>query len=324
MIGKAHPISHTASLVDYTLKENKNCLILKHNHCSGMSGKEINSEFETFQQYNDRCKKNTLSIVLSPETKDGKGLTNMQMVDVTNRFMDKMGLSEHQYIAVLHRDKDHKHIHIIANRIDFGGKAYSDKLVGLRAQDRADKVAIEMGLVRAKEVKKENEATRNNMAKEFKNEIKDIHKSVVGTRENRGLTFSEYKKLMKEEGVEIVPTINKQDKLQGFRMIYKGRNLKASEVDRKNISLKRMGISQEGEKDFIFDSPYINEYSGQIRREKAQSDHLQQLEEQKQRNIKEQLRQKQEAQERVEKPREQQEIKQKPIQDKSRDGGFSL
>ena len=37
---------------------------------------------------------------------------------------------------------------------------------------------------------------------------------------------------MKGKGVTIIPSINKQQKLQGFRFAYKGQNLKGSEVHR--------------------------------------------------------------------------------------------
>lgn len=270
MIGKAKSISHTVSGVDYSLQEKKESTILKHNYCSGMNGKEVNQEFKTFQHYNEKCKTPTLSIVLSPEPKNGKELSNKQMVNVTNRFMEEMGLSEHQYIAVQHKDKEHKHIHIYANRIDFNGKAYNDSFVGKKASRMADKVAKELGLTRAMEVQKENLKRMNNLGKEFKNEIKDIHKEVVGTRRGRGLTFEQYKGLMKEKGVQIHPTINKQGNLQGFRMEYRGENLKASEVNR-DISIKKMDTGHKGEENFMFDTGYLNKYAYQIEKDRKQS-----------------------------------------------------
>ncbi len=41
-----------------------------------------------------------------------------------------------------------------------------------------------------------------------------------------------YIKLMKEKSIIVIPSINKQRKLQGFRFEYKGQNLKGSEVHR--------------------------------------------------------------------------------------------
>ena len=42
--------------------------------------------------------------------------------------MKEMNLGERQAIAFVHQDKEHKHIHLYVNRIDFNGKAYNDSL----------------------------------------------------------------------------------------------------------------------------------------------------------------------------------------------------
>jgi hypothetical protein len=50
--------------------------------------------------------------------------------------------------------------------------------------------------------------------------------------QTRPKLLDEYISKMKAEKVEIIPTINKANQLQGFRVEYKGVNLKASEVHR--------------------------------------------------------------------------------------------
>lgn len=257
MIAKAKSIAHTSEAVDYALQDKKDCIILKHNYCSGMSGTEINQEFKMFQHYNDRCINNSISIVLSPELNEGRGLTPSKMAKISEKFMAEMGLSENQYIAIMHRDKEHRHIHIIANRIDFNGVAYKDKHIGYKASDRGDKVAKEMGLVRAQLIRDNNIKARKNEKLELKREVKSIHNTVLAGKES--LTFSKYQEEMKTRGVTILPTINNQGKTQGFRMEYKGENLKASEVNR-DISLKKMAKGHSGANDFQFDKQYLRKH----------------------------------------------------------------
>ena len=48
----------------------------------------------------------------------------------------------------------------------------------------------------------------------------------------RPKTLEGYIKAMKERNVEVIPSINKGNKLQGFRFQYHGHNFKASEVHR--------------------------------------------------------------------------------------------
>ena len=42
--------------------------------------------------------------------------------------------------------------------------------------------------------------------------------------------FDQYIKYMKQSNVEVIPSINKSNQLQGFRFAYKGQNLKGSEL----------------------------------------------------------------------------------------------
>ena len=44
-------------------------------------------------------------------------VTNDEMIMVAQRHVDALGLSEHQWIAVRHRDTANPHIHIVANRV---------------------------------------------------------------------------------------------------------------------------------------------------------------------------------------------------------------
>jgi hypothetical protein len=136
-----------------------------------------------------------------------------------------MNLQNNQSIGFAHRDKAHTHVHIYTNRIGFDGKAYNDSFIGKRSQIAADNVAKEFGLTRVREVQKE----RLNELKTLRQEIKNIHDRVLQTRPR---SLDEYVSKMKALKVEVIPTINKANQLQGFRVEYKRVNLKASEVDR--------------------------------------------------------------------------------------------
>jgi len=137
-----------------------------------------------------------------------------------------MGLKENQAVAFVHRDKAHTHVHLYVNRIGFDGKAYNDSFIGKRSQLAAENVAKEMGLTTVKEVQMEKEMD----TLRIRLEIKNIHHKVLETE--RPKTLDNYIKTMKAQNVEVIPSINKANKLQGFRFEYKGRNFKASEVHR--------------------------------------------------------------------------------------------
>ncbi|MCG2462893.1 hypothetical protein K8352_19175 [Flavobacteriaceae bacterium F89] len=61
-------------------------------------------------------------------------------------------------------------------------------------------------------------------------EIKQIHDKVM--QNERPQNLDDYIRAMQQREVRIIPSINKQGRLQGFRFEYKGHNLKGSEVRR--------------------------------------------------------------------------------------------
>lgn len=235
MIAKAKSISHGGKGIDYALNKDKAEVIDKR-HIVGENGAEIKKEFGLFQNQNQRCKNNDISFVLSPEPKDGKKLTNKDFKAISDDFLKKMKLDKHQAIVIKHSDKEHAHLHVFVNRIDSNGKAYKDNFISKQSQTVADKIAQEKGLTRASVVKEFNKA----MHKDLKNQILEKHKIVL---QHKPKDFSAYKDLMKSRGVTIHPTINKANRLQGFRVGFQGVNLKASEIHR-SMSLNEIGVSK--------------------------------------------------------------------------------
>src|SRR5690606_32279686 len=129
---------------------------------------EITSEFRFIQDMNQNCQKNTLSFVLSPTIEDGKSLDQKRMREICERFMKEMKLGERQAIAFVHRDKEHKHIHLYVNRIDFKGVAYNDSFIGKHSQRAAERVADEMKLTTVKQVQAEREFNLRDIRSEIK------------------------------------------------------------------------------------------------------------------------------------------------------------
>ncbi|MDT0687671.1 relaxase/mobilization nuclease domain-containing protein [Autumnicola psychrophila] len=225
MIGKGHSISSTKVSISYGWNQEKEAEVVLKEHLAGDTPAEITEEFKIIQSQNERCHNNTLSFIVSPSIEDGKDLTEKDLEEIAKKFLKEMNLQNNQSIGFVHRDKAHTHIHIYTNRIGFDGKAYNDSFIGKRSQLAADKVAKELGFNRAREIQQER-------LQEFKNlrqEIKIINDRVLHTRPK---SMDEYMSKMKAHKVDVIPTINKSNQLQGFRVEYKGVNLKASEVHR--------------------------------------------------------------------------------------------
>ncbi|WP_350290681.1 relaxase/mobilization nuclease domain-containing protein [uncultured Croceitalea sp.] len=226
MIGKGKSISHTGASMGYGWNQEKNAEVVYKQHLAGDNPREITEEFRIIQEQNIRTKNNTLSFVLSPTIEDGTSLSSERLQELTQRFITEMKLEEHQGIGFVHRDKQHTHVHVYVNRVNFDGTAYKDNFIGKRSQYAAEKVAKEMGLTTAREVQQE----KLSELKRIRREIKQTHEKVM--TEKRPKDFDQYIKYMKQNRIKVIPSINRQNQLQGFRFEYKGQNLKGSEVHR--------------------------------------------------------------------------------------------
>jgi hypothetical protein len=226
MIGKGQSITHTGASISYGWNQEKDAEVVFSQHIAGDTTAHITEEFKMIQEQNVRCHKNTLSFILSPTPEDGRKLSKKQLGEMTQKFIQEMNLKNHQAVAFVHRDKAHTHVHAYVNRIGFDGKAYNDSFLGKRSQVAAESVAKQMGLTTVKEVQQEKKMT----LQPIRLEIKNIHQKVM--EKERPKNLEDYIKAMKQQNVQVIPSINKANKLQGFRLEYKGYNLKASEVHR--------------------------------------------------------------------------------------------
>ena len=175
MIGKGKSISHTRASVAYGMKQEKDSEVILKEFLSGEKPGEIAEEFRLVQEQNTRCTKNTLRFVLSPTIADGKTLDSQVLNEISRRFMEEMQLKDRQAIAFVHRNREHTHIHLYVNRIDFQGNAYKDNYIGKRSQQAAEQVAKDMGLSTVRDVQGlKLEGLRN-----IRQEIKAIHDQIM-------------------------------------------------------------------------------------------------------------------------------------------------
>ncbi|MFD0835965.1 relaxase/mobilization nuclease domain-containing protein [Mariniflexile aquimaris] len=239
MIGKGKSISHTRASMSYGWNQEKDAQIVLKEFLHGDTPAEITKEFKMVQDLNYHCTKNTISFVISPTIEDGKHLGTNELHEITARFIKDMNLGERQAIAFVHQDKEHKHIHLYVNRIDFRGVAYNDSFIGKRSQLAAERVAERMQLTTVKQV--QFEKAFNSM--EIRTEIKRRHDLTM--KQFQPKSFDDYVKAMETNGVKVIPTINSQNKLQGFRFEFDGHNLKGSEVHR-NMSIGNIGKQMSG------------------------------------------------------------------------------
>ncbi len=233
MISKAKACPGGTALFLYIMKENKGYELFR-NKLFGNTPKEIFTEMSIIQKQNLRCINNTISIVISPAIKDSSKMTDMQLRNFTEDVLQELNLepNNRQFLAYVHTEKKHKHIHLVMNRVLPDGTLIKDHRISNRTQRAAHIVAKEYGLISAKEIK---EAKENKRKIENKKIIEEIKKACYYVLKRHPRNLNEFQREMAKFNIEVNPTINKQGNIQGFRFMHlkTKTNLKASEVDRK-------------------------------------------------------------------------------------------
>jgi len=223
MVSKAKSIRGSSQAIDYILNDKGQAIELDRNGLVGSNGKEILSELRMVQGGNTTCHNNTMTIVLSPDSKQGD-YSQEELKAFLHEHLDNLGLKDRQWVATIHNSTDDKHIHIIANRIDNQGKALNDSFISKRAQESAEKIAKGYGYTTAKGVSL-NKTLRT---KELKKEISRIMIECKG----KSKTFDEFSSKMKEYGFEVKPNYNSKGAMFGMRIEGQGETFKLSDINR--------------------------------------------------------------------------------------------
>ena len=236
MIGKCKAIAHGSTALDYIFREGKlGSRLAFHNLCS-RDPKTIYEEMKVVSDYNSRCRNKFLRIEIGIAPKDEKRLPVSELMGIAHLFAKRMGLDNHQWVAVTHKDTDNRHIHIIANRINLYGEVYDTTFVSNKAAKVAEEISREKGLTIAKEVKAERKYQKEKVSQtreQTKKEVQQICYSLLDKYRGTGITgHSMFLYELNKNGITIEHMKNKQGKVYGLKFSYAGQSFKASEIGR--------------------------------------------------------------------------------------------
>ena len=236
MIGKCKAIAHGSTALNYIFREGKLCSRLAfHNVCS-REPKTIYEEMKVVSDYNTRCRNKFLRIEIGIAPQDERTLPVSELMRIAHLFAKRIGLDNHQWVAVTHKDTDNRHIHIIANRINLYGEVYDTTFVSNKAAKITEEISREKGLTIAKEIKaerKHQKAKANPTREETKRELQRICYALLEKYKSTGITgHSMFLYELNKHGVTIERMKNKQSKVYGLKFSYCGQTFKASEIGR--------------------------------------------------------------------------------------------
>ena len=236
MIGKCKAIAHGSTALDYIFREGKlGSRLAFHNLCS-REPKTIYEEMKVVSDYNSRCRNKFLRIEIGIAPQDERKLPVSELMRIAHLFAKRIGLDNHQWVAVTHKDTDNRHIHIIANRINLYGEVYDSTFVSNRAARVSEEISREKGLTIAKEVKakkQHQEPKASPIREQTKQQVQQICYALLDKYKGTGVTgHSMFLYDLNKNGVVIERMRNKQGKIYGLKFSYAGQSFKASEIGR--------------------------------------------------------------------------------------------
>ena len=170
-------------------------------------------------------------ISLSFHKDDKPRLTDGFMAGLAREYMQRMGITDTQYIVVRHTDTEHPHLHILYNRVRYDTKLVRSHNERIRSVAVCKAMKQKYGLTFS-EGKENVKIERLHDPDKVKYRIYEAVKTAL-----KGCTsFTELVEQLNREGVTatfIHRGCDPQKEVQGMTFTLQGQTLKASQVDRK-------------------------------------------------------------------------------------------
>lgn len=138
------------STLNYILNQEKGTRVIHSEGVRLKSRESVIQSMSTQAMLNSSVSKPVGHIALSFSKQDANRLTNELMVKIAKEYMQKMGIVNTNYLIARHFDKEHPHIHLCYNRIDYNGKTISDKNNRFRSTKIAKELTVNYALYIAK------------------------------------------------------------------------------------------------------------------------------------------------------------------------------
>lgn len=226
MIGKVISAGSFGGTVGYVMKEQSRVLEARGVEPPGV--REMVEDFEDQARLNPRLKQNVGHISLSFSPEDAPRMTDPLMTQIAKEYMQKMGITDTQYLLVRHLDQPHPHCHLVYNRVGNHGQIISDRNIKIRNAKVCRELTEKHGLYLAPgkaNVRRE----RLREPDKIRYEIYDAIKGCLP----KCKSWNELEGKLKEQGVGICyKYCGNTDRKQGVLFSKNGFEFSGSKIDR--------------------------------------------------------------------------------------------
>ena len=171
----------------------------------GLPSEDIRLALLSFENYllaNRNTEKPVLHIALSPAPEDK--LTDEQLAELAQNYMQKMGYSDQPYIVYKHGDTHNTHIHIVSVCVDEEGRKINDSFEHRRSMTACRELEMEFGLRNGADMEERNPKAElkkvDASAGDIQHQIGNTLKAVLESY--RFQSFGEYSALLSTLNIE--------------------------------------------------------------------------------------------------------------------------
>jgi hypothetical protein len=212
----------------YICSDQRRAVVLEAEGVRGHDHKLMSSDFETQHALRPSLSKAVFHGILS--FYPGEDISDSKMVEISKEYLVKIGIMETQYSITKHVDKNHPHLHIIANLVNNKGEVIKDNWIGLKGKKVAQQLTVKYGLKEA--VTKNLALTHIDMLNERETNRYVIFQAISSALPNCK-TLDDLKEQLKKLDIETFYKYKGQSKeLQGISFRLGDFKYKGSEVDR--------------------------------------------------------------------------------------------
>ena len=226
MVGKVISGSSFSGTVGYVMKEESR--ILEAEGIMPPEVKDMVQDFKDQTMLNPRLKNTVGHISLSFSPKDAPKMTDALMTQIAKEYMQKMGITDTQYLLVRHLDQPHPHCHLVYNRVGNNGQTISDKNIKLRNAKVCRELTEKYGLYLAPG----KEEVRREQLREPDKSKYEIYDAIKGSLP-KCKNWNELESKLKDQGITMrYKYCGNTDRKQGVLFSKNGFEFSGSKIDR--------------------------------------------------------------------------------------------
>lgn len=226
MVGKVISGSSFSGTVGYVMK--KESRILEAEGIMPPEVKDMAQDFKDQTLLNPRLKNTVGHISLSFSPKDAPRMTDALMTQIAKEYMQKMGITDTQYLLVRHLDQPHPHCHLVYNRVGNNGQTISDKNIKIRNAKVCRELTEKYGLYLAPG----KDDVRREQLREPDKTRYEIHDAIKGCLP-KCKSWNELEGKLKEQGIGVrYKYCGLTDRKQGVLFSKNGFEFSGSKIDR--------------------------------------------------------------------------------------------